>query len=123
LIVYRQDILKSHIENNKILDDETEFENYFKHKNEINSIIASDVPFETNLRIAQSEYDSLNRITLRFGSYDNFQVSICPYSFKTFVTDINIGGHFAIYQLIRIHREEILSNPKKMIALSKTLNN
>lgn len=89
----------------------------------IKSIIASDVPFETNLRIAQSEYDSLNRNTLRFGLYDDFQVSIGPYSFKTFRTDINIGGCFAVYQLMRIYKEDVLSNPKKMIALSKVLNN
>ena len=119
LVIYRQNILKSHTDNNKIIHDETEFENYFKYRNEIKSILASDVPFETNLKIQKSEYDSLNRITLRFGLYDNFQVSICAYSFKTFITNINIGGHFAVYELLRIHKEDILINPKKILALQK----
>lgn len=119
LIVYRQDILKSHLNNNIIINNETEFKDYFNFRNEFNSTLSSEIPFETILRIERSEFDSLNRITLRFGSYDNFQVSICPFSFRTFITDINIGGHYPIYQLIRIQRDEMLSNPEKIIELGK----
>lgn len=123
LIAYRQDILKSHLENNKIINDLVEFESYFKYRKEFNAILSSELPYDTNFRISQSEYDTLNRIRLRFGLYDNFEISVCPFSFRTFITDINIGGHFPVYQLMRISREDILNQQKKIIELSKNLLN
>jgi hypothetical protein len=123
LIAYRQDILKSHLDNNKIINDLVEFESFFKYRKEFNAILSSELPYDTNFRISQSEYDTLNRIRLRFGLYDNFEISVCPFSFRTFITDINIGGHFPVYQLMRISREDILNQQKKIIELSKNLLN
>ena len=121
LLFYRQNIIKSHLEANKIIKSEKELENYFQYKNEIKSKLTSDLPFEECLRIEQSEYETLNIITLCFGMYDNFQISICPYSFKTYLTNINLGGHGPSYQLIRIKRQDIFSNPEKLILMAKTM--
>ena len=119
LLTYRQNIIKSHLEFNKIIKSEKELEDYFKFKNEIKSVLTSDLPFEEYLKIEQSEYDTLNVLTLCYGIYNKFQISVCPYSFKTYLANINLGGHGPLYQLIRINRQDIFTNPEKLISLSK----
>ncbi len=122
LIVYRQNIIKSHLEYNKTLYSEKELEDYFKYKNEIKSVLTTELPFEEIIRIEQCEFDTFNKITLCFGNYNNFQISICPYSFKSYLTDINIGGHYAVYNAIRINRQDIFVEPEKLIRIAKKLN-
>ncbi|MBI3520165.1 MAG: hypothetical protein HY062_12535 [Bacteroidetes bacterium] len=122
LLIYRQNILKSHSGQHQTMAGEKELEEFLKYKQEFNSALTTELPFEVITRIAQSEYDTLHKITLNFGIYHNFQISICPYSFKTYIADINIGGHFATYHVIRINRTDIFNAPEKLIQLAKTLN-
>jgi hypothetical protein len=122
LISYRQNILKSHLDQNKTFNTKKEFEEYLRSKQEFKSVLTNELDFEKITRIEQTEYNTFNRITLNFENYDNFQIALCPYSNKTFVIDINIGGHYAVYFAIRINRNDILNDQLKIISLAKTIN-
>lgn len=118
---YSLDPLKYHLGLNKNFNNKEAFEEYLKNKIETESLQIIDLPFEKNFRISQTEYYAYNRICLNFGNFKNFTISFCPFTNRTYITDINIGGHFAIYLASRIQREDILNNAEKIIRLSETL--
>ena len=122
LISYRQNILKSHLDQNKTFNSKKEFEEYLEYKQEFTSILTTELSFEKITRIEQSEFNTLNKIILNFENYDNFQIAICPYSYKTYIADINIGGHYAVYLVLRVSRNDIFNDQLKLIRLLKTLN-
>lgn len=122
LISYRQNIIKSHLEQNKTFNNEKEFQDYFQYKTEVKSVLTTELPFEQLTRITQSEFNTLNQITLNFGHFDNCRIAICPYSYKTYISDINIGGHGPVFNVLRINRGDIFNDQLKLIRLFKTLN-
>lgn len=120
---YRLDILKNHLGLNQIINSKNELEAYLKYKQETKSALTTELPFDEITSISQAEYETLNKLILNYESYNEFQISICPYSFRTYIANINIGGHYPSYSVIRINRQDIYSNYEKLIKLAKSLIN
>jgi len=114
---YRLDPIKYHLNFNASFDDKEEFKKYLDSKPELLSCYVIDILFYKNLIISDREFKAFNRVFLNFGEYKHFPISLCPFTNRTFLTDINIGGHGSVYMATRVDREDILRNEKKLIEL------
>lgn len=114
---YKLDPIKYHLNFNTSIEDKDELKKYFESKYELTSYLVNDLPFYKSFLISDKEFKAFNRIFLNFGEYNHFPISLCPFTNRTFLTDINIGGHGAVYMATRVDREDILCNEKKIIEL------
>lgn len=114
LNLYQKDILKQHLGLNSHFDNKHNFEIFLNNKLEIESVQIVNLPFYEPFKINQIEFYAYNTISLTFDKYTNFQINLCPFTNNTYLTNINTGGHGAIFLAVRIDRNDILSNPEKL---------
>ncbi|WP_321319414.1 hypothetical protein [Labilibaculum sp.] len=120
LFEYRLNPIKFHLGLNKSFDNKSDFQSFMDNNKERESKLTASIELYKSFQISNREYESFNRLFLNFGDYKNFPIEFCPFSNKTFLAIINTGGHYAVYEAMRIDRIDIIQNPQKILKYIET---
>lgn len=114
---YRVDPLKHHLGLNKRFNDKESLIYFLNENPEQESVLMLEHQHYQKIQISYKEYKAFNRVSLNFGKFHDFKISLCPYSNRIYLAIINTGGHATIFEAMRIERKDIFEQEEKLIEL------